>query len=167
MAAAALVTRQALAYEVLWYWALAGTTLAMITPDVAGSFPDPRWIAYFTLHGLVVVSALILTFGCGMRPRRGSSIRVFLLTLAYAAIVAVVNAVTGSNFLYLSRKPAEPTLLDWFGPWPVYIAVAGAVGFALFRLLEIPFRIACGTEARPAETSGKSGCWKRKSSRRE
>lgn len=136
----ALVTRKQLACEVLWYWALAGTTLAMITPDVSGGFPDSRWLAYFGLHGLVVVSAVTLTFGCGMRPRRGSSLRVFVLTLGYAALVAAVNALTGSNYLYLARKPAEPTLLDWFGPWPIYIAVAAGIALVLFVLLELPFR---------------------------
>lgn len=135
-----LLTLDARAVEVLYYWALAGTTLAILTPDVTGSFPDWRWIAYFATHGLVVVSATAVVFGLGRTPRPGSSRRVFLWTLAYAALVAVVNAATGANFLYLARKPVQPTLLDWFGPWPVYIAVAAGVALALFSLLEIPFR---------------------------
>jgi hypothetical integral membrane protein (TIGR02206 family) len=140
VAAGALLTLNPLAYEVLWYWALAGTTLAIVTPDVAGGFPDWRWVAYFGLHGLVVVSAMTLTFGCGMRPRRGSSRRVFLMTVAYAALVGAVNLLTGSNFLYLSRKPAEPTLLDWLGPWPVYVGMTAMIALGLFSLLELPFR---------------------------
>ncbi len=136
----ALLTRHPLAYEILWYWAMAGTTLAMLTPDVAGRFPDWRWIAYFSLHGLVVVSALTLTFGYGLRPRRGSSARIFILTIGYAIVVGGVNALTGSNFLYLSRKPAEPTLLDAFGPWPFYVVVSAAVALGLFTLLELLFR---------------------------
>jgi hypothetical integral membrane protein (TIGR02206 family) len=136
----ALLTRSRLVSEVLYYWALAGTTLAILTPDVSGSFPDWRWIAYFTTHGLVVVSATTLVFGVELTPRPGSAWRVFLITLGYAAVVGVVNAATGANFLYLARKPAGPTLLDWFGPWPVYIGVAAVVAWALFTLLEAPFR---------------------------
>jgi hypothetical integral membrane protein (TIGR02206 family) len=136
----ALVTRSRLACEVLYYWALAGTTLAILTPDVSGSFPDWRWVAYFATHALVVISATTLVFGMDRTPRRGSAWRVFLITLAYAAFVGVVDAGTGANFLYLVRKPAAPTLLDWFGPWPVYIGVAAAVALALFALLEAPFR---------------------------
>jgi hypothetical integral membrane protein (TIGR02206 family) len=136
----ALLTQSRLACETLYYWALAGTTLAILTPDVSGSFPDWRWIAYFTTHGLVVVSATTLVFGLDRTPRPGSAGRVFLITLGYAAAVAVVDAATGANFLYLARKPAGPTLLDWFGPWPVYIGVAAAVAWALFALLETPFR---------------------------
>lgn len=136
----ALLTQSRLACEVLYYWALAGTTLAILTPDVSGSFPDWRWVAYFTTHGLVVVSATTLVFGLDRTPRPGSARRVFLITLGYAAIVGVVDAATGANFLYLARKPAGPTLLDWFGPWPVYIGVAAGVAWALFALLEAPFR---------------------------
>ncbi len=140
VAVLALLTRSRLASEVLYYWALAGTTLAILTPDVSGSFPDWRWVAYFATHGLVVVSATTLVFGLDRTPRPGSAWRVFLITLGYAAIVGVVDAATGANFLYLARKPAGPTLLDWFGPWPVYIGVAAAVAWALFTLLEAPFR---------------------------
>lgn len=136
----ALLTLSLRATEILYYWALAGSTLAIVTPDVGGTFPDWRWIAYFAAHGLVVVSATTLVFGFGRTPRPGSSWRVFLLTLIYAAIVAGVDLATGANFLYLARKPAEPTLLDAFGPWPIYIGVAALIALVLFTLLELPFR---------------------------
>lgn len=140
VAVLALLTRNRLAVEILYYWALAGTTLAILTPDVSGSFPDWRWVAYFTTHGAVVVSATTLVFGLGRTPRPGSAWRVFLITLGYAAGVGVVDWMTGANFLYLARKPAGPTFLDWFGPWPVYIGVAAGVACALFTLLGLPFR---------------------------
>lgn len=145
VAIVALLTLDIRATEILYYWALAGTTLAILTPDVGGRFPDWQWIVYFATHGLVVVSATAVVFGLGRAPRPGSSWRVLLWTLAYAAVVGVVNLATGANFLYLARKPAGPTLLDWFGPWPVYIGVAAGVAWALFALLEAPFRRAAGT----------------------
>lgn len=136
----ALLTPSRLACEVLYYWGLAGTTLAILTPDISSSFPDWRWIAYFATHGLVVAAATTLVFGLGRTPRPGSAWRVFLITLGYAAVVGVVDWATGANFLYLARKPAGPTLLDRFGPWPVYIGVAAAVAWVLFTVLEAPFR---------------------------
>lgn len=140
VAAYALVTRGPLASEVAWFWALSGTVLAMITPDVAGGFPEWRWVAYFTMHGAVVVSAVVLTVGLGRRPRPGAPWRVFGWTAAYAAAVALFDLATGANFLYLRHKPAQPTMLDGFGPWPLYIAVEALIGIVAFHLLMLPFR---------------------------
>lgn len=140
VAAWALAVRSRAAAELIWFWGMAGSSLAMITPDVAGGFPDWRWLAYYALHGGVVASAVLLVFGLGLAPRRGAPWRVFGWTLAYAAGVAAVDAATGANFLYLRAKPPGPTLLDAFGPWPFYIAVAALVALALFLLLDLPFR---------------------------
>ncbi len=136
----ALVTRAPLACEVLYFWAGAGTLLAIITPDVPVGFPHPRFLNYFALHGGVVVAAVLLVWGLGRPPRPGAVWRVLLLTNAYAALVAVVDFAFGTNFLYLRAKPAAPTPLDWFGPWPVYILVTEVVALGLFTLLALPFR---------------------------
>ncbi len=139
LAAVGLLTRHRPTVEVLYFWAMSGTVLAMVTPDVYRAFPAREFLAFFGLHGLVVVSTVMLTFGMGLTPRRGAAMRVFGLTAVYAAIVAAFNVAFGTNFLYLMAKPANPTLLDHFGPWPVYIAVAGIVGLVLFKLLALPF----------------------------
>ena len=65
--------------------------------------------------------------------------RAFLVTLAWAALAALANLVLGTNFMYLRHKPASATLLDHFGPWPVYLLVAAGLAAALFWLLERPF----------------------------
>jgi hypothetical integral membrane protein (TIGR02206 family) len=139
VAAFALVSKSRAASEVLWFWSLSGTVLAMVTPDVSGAFPEWRWLVYFAMHGAVVVSAVVLVVGLGLRPRPGAPWRVFGWTLLYAAVVAAFDWVSGANFLYLRAKPAEPTPLDWFGPWPLYLVVAALIGLALFHLLMTPF----------------------------
>lgn len=136
----ALVTRAPLACEVLYYWAGAGTLLAIITPDLAVGFPHPRFLSYFSLHGSVVVTAVFLVWGLGRHPRPGAVWRVLLLTHLYAVLVGGVNLVFGTNFLYLCAKPTSPTLLDAFGPWPVYLLVGEGVALLLFTLLTVPFR---------------------------
>jgi hypothetical integral membrane protein (TIGR02206 family) len=140
VAAFALLTRRPGAVEVLWFWALTGTLLAALTPAVSGSFPDWRWLLYFAMHGGVIAAAVVLVLGCGIRPRAGAAWRAFGWTVVYAGMVAVVDLVTGANFVWLRAKPAQPTLLDWLGPWPVYLLAAGAIGLAGFHLLALPFR---------------------------
>lgn len=139
VAAFALVTRRHGAVELVWFWALTGTLLAVLTPAVSGSFPDWRWILYFAMHGGVIAAAIVLVLGCGIRPRRGAPWRAFGWTALYAAVVGIVDLVTGANFLWLRTKPSQPTLLDWLGPWPLYLFAAGAIGLAGFHLLALPF----------------------------
>ncbi|MDP8942616.1 MAG: YwaF family protein [Actinomycetota bacterium] len=55
-------------------------------------------------------------------------------------MAAVGNLATGGNYMYLREKPETGSLLDLMGPWPIYIAVAGAFGLLLFLLLDAQFR---------------------------
>lgn len=138
LAAYALVTLDRRVVGLLYFWALTGTLLATLTPDVAHGFPALDYFVFFGLHGLVIVATLLLVFGLGLLPPADSWWRAFLLTLAYAALVGLVNAALGTNFLYLCRKPVMPTMLDAFGPWPNYLVVCAGLALALFRLLELP-----------------------------
>lgn len=140
VAVAALLTRRAWLAELLYFWAGTGALLAMLTPDVPRGFPDPYFLLFFGLHGAVVVAAALVTIGYGIHPRRGSAWRVFGLTLAYAAVVALVNLALGTNFLFLRWKPSNPTLLDWLGPWPWYLVWGGLLGLVLFHALEWTFQ---------------------------
>lgn len=139
LAAFALLTRRVGAVELVWFWALTWVLVAVVTPAADGSFPDWRWILYFAMHGGVIAAALVLVAGSGIRPRTGAAWRAFGWTAAYAALVGAVDLATGANFLWLRAKPVQPTLLDWLGPWPVYLIVAGALGLAGFLLLGLPF----------------------------
>ena len=139
VAAFALLTRRPGAVELVWFWALTGTLLAVLTPAVSGRFPDWRWLLYFAMHGGVIAAAVVLVLGCGIRPRPGAAWRAFGWTVLYAAVVAIVDLVTSANFLWLRAKPEQPTILDWLGPWPVYLIAAAAIGLAGFHLLALPF----------------------------
>jgi hypothetical integral membrane protein (TIGR02206 family) len=127
-------------YELIFYWGLAGTTMAVLTPDVSTPFLSYLTIRFFIAHGGIVTTILFLTWRKLLRPRKGSPWRAFLILQLYAAAIGLFNFVFNTNYFFLCEKPGEPSLLDYMGPWPVYLIVADGVGLGLFWLLWLPFR---------------------------
>lgn len=155
MSAWALFTLNPLACELAYCWGASGTVLAVLTPDLSVGFPAPEYFFYFALHGAVIASAVLLVLGLGRPPRKRAVWRVWLLTNAYAAAVALVDVLWGTNFLYLRAKPAHPSPLDAFGPWPWYLLVGEAVALLAFGALCLPFRV--GKTAQPASAGARPG----------
>ncbi|HKW69885.1 MAG TPA: TIGR02206 family membrane protein [Candidatus Dormibacteraeota bacterium] len=153
VAAAALWTRRPLLVEVTYFWALAGTIQALLTPALPQPFPTYPYFQYYIAHGGVVAAALVLVVGLRLYPRRWAVAWVAGITIAYAAFVGLVDAVTGADYMFLRAKPAGPTLLDVLGPWPWYIPSAIALGVVLFAVLDAPFWPRRLRE-RPAEALG-------------
>ena len=141
VAAGALVLRWAPLVELTYFWGLAGSVQALLTPDLPQGFPNFLYFQYYVAHGGVVAAALLLTVGMRLRPRANAVVRVALITLAYAAIVGVVDMATGGNYMYLRAKPPGPTPLDLMGPWPWYLGWAALVGVLLLVVLDLPFRL--------------------------
>ena len=145
VAAAALWTRNQLLVEITYFWGIAGTLQALLTPDLPQHFPTYPYWQYYIAHGGVVAAALLLVVGMRLHPRRWAVARVAALTVAYAAFVFVVDLITLSDYMYLRAKPASATVLDVLGPWPVYILSASLIAVALFAILDAPFRITRAT----------------------
>jgi hypothetical integral membrane protein (TIGR02206 family) len=133
----ALVTRRAILVELVYFWSLTATLQAVLTPDLAQNFPSVYYFTYFIYHDGAIAAAFLLVFGLRLYPRRGAALWVFGATLAWAAIAGTADVITGGNYMYLNYKPAHNSLLSVLGPWPWYIASAGAVG--LVMLLAVQF----------------------------
>jgi hypothetical integral membrane protein (TIGR02206 family) len=55
--------------------------------------------------------------------------------------VGIVNALLGSNYLFIAHKPATASLLDVLPPWPWYLPILEAIALVLIGLLYLPFAI--------------------------
>jgi hypothetical integral membrane protein (TIGR02206 family) len=126
-------------YELCWVWAIGGTSQAVLTPDLSVTFPDLEYVRYFLLHGSIVVSAIVMTWGLRMRPQPGTPVRVWLTTAGLAAVVMLVNRATGANYMYLCGPPAHASLFDYFGPWPWSLLSLAAAGTVLILACYAPF----------------------------
>jgi hypothetical integral membrane protein (TIGR02206 family) len=140
IAAAALLWRQAVLVEIAYFWGLGGTVQALLTPDLHDHFPSFPYLQFYATHDLVVIAALFLVIGLGLRPRAGAVRRIFVLTVAFAALVGLIDLVTGGNYLYLRQVPAQASLLSLMGPWPWYIAVGALLTLIVLTVLDLPFR---------------------------
>ena len=139
VAAAACWTRVAVLVELTYFWGLAGTLQAVITPDLNAGFPHLVFFQYMVGHLGIVVAALYLVVGLRITPRPGAVLRVFAITLGYTAFVGLVDGLTGANYMFLRSPPGEWTLLKVLGPWPWYIGSAAGVALVLLVALDAPF----------------------------
>lgn len=131
--------RRQFLFELSYYWGLGGTSQALLTPDVAVGFPRGECLNFFIMHGTIVVAVLVLTFGLRLRPRPASLPRVWLVTFLLAAAVYVVNWALDANYMFLTRPPDQPSLLDWFGPYPGALVPLVGVGTAILVLCYLPW----------------------------
>lgn len=136
---AALTLRQ-WSFELAYFAGLGGSTMAVLTPDLWAPFPSYPTVYFFLAHGGLVVAVLYLVLARLARPRSGCLSRVLVLLNAYAAAVGLFDAVFKTNYMYLCRKPPSASLLDYLGPWPLYILAGELLALVLFTLLWLPFR---------------------------
>ncbi len=130
----------ALGVELTYFWGLAGTLQAVLTPDLSSTYPRLEFFQFVVGHLGILLAVAYLVLGLGCRPRPGAVPRVFAITLGYTAAVAVVDVLTGANYMYLRHRPASASLLSLLGPWPWYVLGAAAVAYLLFTLLDLPWR---------------------------
>jgi hypothetical integral membrane protein (TIGR02206 family) len=135
---AALLTRGRFAYELGYFWGLAGTLQGLITPDIGYGFPDPQFIFFFINHDGIMTALLYLSL-TGMRPAPASLPRVAAATLGYAAVAGAADLALGTNYGFLKAKPVNASLLDFLSPWPWYIPELVGIGILSLLIYYAPF----------------------------
>lgn len=135
-----LFTLSPAVFDLAYYWAVAGTSMALLTPDLWEQFPSLATVQFFVTHGSVVSATLYLAWSRQARPRPGSVWRALLAVNLFAAIVGTFDFIFKTNYMYLRTKPENVSLLTYMGPWPWYIASGEVVTCVLFLLLYLPFR---------------------------
>jgi hypothetical integral membrane protein (TIGR02206 family) len=135
-----LVTRSHLLYEFQYFLGIGAASQILFTPD-AGMYAVPNFLFFqtFIAHGLVIFTALYMTFVEGFRPTLRSLGKVAVGMNLYMLAVGLINIPLGSNYLFLMQKPPIPSLLDFLGPWPWYILGMEAAGAVICILLYLPF----------------------------
>jgi len=134
-----LINRSYRLYEITYFWALGGTVQALLTPDLTYGFPHSSFLFYFVTHGLIIVNVIYATVLFKYRPTLMSIWRAFVVTAGYAILIAPINLLLNTNYLYLCHKPASASILDFLGPWPWYLLSLIPVSFIIFFIYYLPF----------------------------
>ncbi len=141
-------------FELSYFLGFGAALFALATPDV-GQFNFPHFVFFQALigHGALLTAQVYMAAVEGFRPGRHAVLRVYAALNVYIPLVALVNWLTGANYLFLASKPDFPTPLDVLGPWPWYILSVDAIALAVLFLLNLPFRSKLKTPPmRPLET---------------
>lgn len=134
VAVVALWTRRWWASALTFFWGLTLTIQGIITPSLGQEFPDPRYFMYWGMHMLSIWAAGWL-LGSGYRPGWRDYRVAVLVTAAWAAFVMVINALAGTNYAYLNRKPPGTSILDLLPGWPVYVLIEIALVLSVWALI--------------------------------
>jgi hypothetical integral membrane protein (TIGR02206 family) len=136
----ALFTLNKTVFDLAYYGALAGATMALLTPNLWEPFPSFSTIQFFVDHGLIVAGVLYLVWSRQARPRPGSVLRALGGVNVFAACIGTFDYFFKTDYMYLRAKPPNTSLLDVLGPWPWYIVSVEILACAIFALLYLPFR---------------------------
>lgn len=138
----ALITRRPVLCALTYFWGLAATFQALLTPAIHVGFPAWPFVMFFVQHFAIVATALYLPLVDGWRPKTPlwrSPLEVYGWSVVYLLLALGVNSALGTNFGFANRPPDNPSLIDHLGPWPWYLFSMQAIGVALFLLLALPF----------------------------
>ena len=137
-----LVTENYTLYEYIYFLGIGAASQALLTPDAGRyGFPHFRFFQAILSHGSIVTAAVYMTVVEGFRPYWMSLVRLAIAGNVYMAFVALVNALLGSNYMFIARKPDTPSLIDLLGPWPWYIVSLELIALVVCLLLYLPFAI--------------------------
>ena len=124
---------------ILYFWAMAGTLQALITPDLKDGFPSFHFFRYFVTHAGIVAAVLYTVVVWKIRISWKDFFNAILFAQFYLVGIHLINQLLGSNYAYTMHKPPGPTILDLMGPWPWYILWGEFLMILLFLLLMLPF----------------------------
>ena len=136
----ALYSKNQTAFELSYFWGLAGAFQAIITPDFTRFVMDVSLFWNFLSHGLIILNVLWMIVIDNMRCRVGSYLNAVIITNGILFIISIVNSILGGNYWFICEKPGgeSPFIM---GEWPLYIIGFQISGILLLGLFYIPMII--------------------------
>jgi len=126
-------------FAYLYFWIMTGTTQAVFAPNLHNGFPNFIFIKYWVVHGGLIVYIMYVALVWDFPLDRKDVWRAFLGLQVYVLFIFFVNKAIGANYVYVVEKPSSVSVLDYFGPWPLYILVCEAIVLMLSFMVYLPY----------------------------
>lgn len=143
LAAFTLIAKKQAGFEIVYFWALGGTTQAILTPAVTAGFPSYHFFQFFIEHSAVIVAVFVAVFGLKMRPRLKGVWITYAVSWGLVFVVGGINYLLDTNYMYLCGPPAGVSPF-YFLDWPWYVLFQGGLAIVIFGLLWLPFAMKSG-----------------------
>ena len=126
-------------FEVVYFWAMAGTVHGIITPRLFAGYPHYLFFEYFVTHIGIVLATLIFIFRYNWKVTWLSVWRSFLWLQIPAIINLIFDFTFDVNYMFMRALPKVSSILDYFGDWPWYIIFCEIFALASFVFYLLPF----------------------------
>ncbi|WP_391204072.1 TIGR02206 family membrane protein [Psychrobacillus sp. L4] len=127
-------------YEFVFYAGIGGALQAVATPVLDLSFPHFRYFHFFHTHFGIILTALYFTWVKGYLPTFKGIIKTMVALNILLPCIFVLNIILHGNYMFLLKKPANGSILDFLGPYPWYILSLELFAFLIFICLWLIFR---------------------------
>jgi hypothetical integral membrane protein (TIGR02206 family) len=138
VAVVALWTRRRVPTALIYFWAPLNVQ-AILTPALASPFPEARYLMFWFMHFSAIWAAVYLTFGLRVPITWRSYRCTVAITAGWMVVVMTFNALVGTNYGFLNRKPETATALDLLGPWPYYVVAEVLLVAGVWALMTWPW----------------------------
>lgn len=137
----AIVSKKRFVWAICFFWIMAGTFQALISPTLLHSFPHYEYHRYWNVHCGLVIIALYPIFVWKWR--------VFVTDLLFSMIglnilgliMYGIDIWIDANYMYMRAWPPGKTIYNFLGEWPIYHYKIEGLMVVLFGLLWLPFGI--------------------------
>ena len=140
-----VVTKNQTLFDIAYFWVLAGSIFALITPTVI-TYCGPtrfRYYQFWVEHTFGFISIFYMIFVHGMRPNVKSVIKSLSGLIILATIAIGVNAmIPGANYLYVAGPETTKSILDFLPKnYAVRLTLMFFIVCAMFFLCYLPWMI--------------------------
>lgn len=143
MSAFLLLTKKQGIFDVVYFFVLAGSINALITPAVIiDNGPTHfRYYQFWTQHTMIFIATFYMLFVHGMRVNFKSMVKSFAVLVFLAILAIYVNAnIEGANYLFLATTEAGDSVLNFLpSNLGLRLLIMGAVIGTLYFLAYLPW----------------------------